>query len=166
VRPSYSQLLSKPVLSTSMVLEVGPCGAEEMLGWTRFARRIVCELRVVSSAKTAQHTTDVHEGMIQQWSALVDEWSTLAASSADAGRPFRWQSDVEPAMAEYLLDGLNRSVHSPDVACRCSGEELEAHLPMTKFVLWSFVEALEAEAGSCRHYTDQVRTSLVGVLDD
>lgn len=69
-------------------------------------------------------------------------------------------------MAEFLLDGLNRCVHSAEVAAWCSLDEKQAHLPMTTFVLGAFVTSLEAESGSCQHYTDQVRASLVGLLAD
>ena len=143
------------------MVDLGPCPAEDALSWSRFARRIVGELRA-SPDFDRSATGD----LLEQWSQTIDEWSDLARRCVEADRPFRWASDVEPEMAEFLLDGLDRSLHSSTVRRLCTDAEVERQRPFTVLVVRSFLDGLATEGAGCRQYADQVTTSLQGLLPD
>ena len=144
-----------------MVLDLGPCPAEDALSWSKFARRIVVELR--SSPDFDRATSGV---LLDLWSRTIDQWSDQARSCAEADRPFRWATDVEPEMAEFLLDGLDRSLHSSAVRQLCTDDEVERQRPFTVLVVRSFVDGLATEGAGCQQYADHVTASLQGLLPD
>jgi hypothetical protein len=152
---------SRSLRSTSMVLDLGPCPAEDALSWSKFARRIVVELR---SSPDVEGT--VPTGLLDSWATTIDRWSVVAARCVEAGQPFRWVSDVEPEMAEFLLAGLDRSLHSDTVRELCTEDEIARQRPFTVLVVRSFVDGLLSEGEGCQQYADQVMTSLQGLLPD
>lgn len=142
-----------------MVLELGPCPAEDALSWSKFARRIVVELRTSPTGHPF-----VSAEVLELWSRTLEEWFAIASRSE--GEPFRWVRDVEPEVAEFLLDGLDRCLHADMVRDLCTPEEIEQQRPFTALVVRTFVDGLAAEGDGCRHYADQVLTSLGSLLDD
>lgn len=144
-----------------MVLDLGPCPAEDALSWSKFARRIVVEVR--SSPDVGE---TVPSGLLESWSTTIEQWSDAAARCHEANRPFRWVSEVEPEMAEFLLDGLDRCLHSPSVRDLCTEEEVARQRPFTVMVIRSFVDGLASEGEGCQQYADQITTSLRGLLPD
>lgn len=145
----------------AVLLDLGPFPAEDALHWSKFARRIVIELR--SSPDVDRATT---MDLLDQWSDTIDQWSDQANRCVAADLPFRWASDVEPEMAEFLLAGLDRSLHSQAVRQLCTEAEIERQRPFTVLVLRSFIDGLASEGEGCRQYADQVTTSLRGMLPD
>lgn len=141
------------------MLELGPCPAEDALSWSKFARRIVVELR---SSPTGHPFVSAEA--LQLWSRTLEEWYGIADRTD--GVPFRWVRDVEPEVAEFLLDGLDRCLHADMVLGLCTTEEMKAQRPFTALVIRTFVDGLAAEGDGCRHYAEQVLTSLGGLLDD
>lgn len=144
-----------------MVLDLGPCPAEDALSWSKFARRIVVELRSAPGFDRA-----ASGDLLDLWSRTIDQWSNHANGCAKADRPFRWAAEVEPEMAEFLLDGLDRSLHSTAVRELCTDAEVERQRPFTVLVVRSFIDGLATEGDGCRQYADQVTTSLRGLLPD
>ncbi len=144
-----------------VLLDLGPFPAEDALHWSKFARRIVVELRSSPEVDRVQ-TAD----LLDQWSATIDQWSDQASRCVAAELPFRWAADVEPELAEFLLDGLDRSLHSPAVRQLCTDSEIERQRPFTVLVVRSFIDGLASEGAGCRQYADQVTTSLRGLLPD
>jgi len=142
-----------------MVLELGPCPAEDALSWSKFARRIVVELRTSPTGHSF-----ISNDVLELWATTLEEWFRTAGA-CDRDEPFRWSSEVEPAVAEFLLDGLDRCLHSDAVLDLCTEEELERQRPFTKLVVGAFVTGLVAEGDACQHYADQVLTSLGNLLD-
>lgn len=126
-----------------------------------FARRIVVELR--SSPDLAPTVSD---DLLDLWSGTIDEWSAAADHCRRTGRPFRWMSEVDPEQAEFLLAGLDRSLHSPELRRLCTDEEVAQQLPFTVLVLRSFIDGLASESDCCRQYADHVSVSLQGLLPD
>lgn len=141
------------------MLELGPCPAEDALSWSKFARRIVVELRTSSTGHPF-----VSAELLELWSHTLEEWFGIARNSN--GEPFRWVHDVEPEVAEFLLDGLDRCLHAETVLDLCTPEEIERQRPFTALVVRTFVDGLAAEGDGCRHYADQISTSLGNLLDD
>ncbi len=144
-----------------MVLDLGPCPAEDALDWSMFARRIVVELRSSPDLAPA-----VSPDLLDLWSTTIDQWSAAAADCRRGGRPFRWASEVDPELAEFLLAGLDRGLHSPELRLLCTDDEIERQLPFTVLVLRSFIDGLASESDGCRQYADHVAVSLQGLLPD
>lgn len=144
------------------MLEVGPCPTEDVLRWSKFARRILAELRTTSEAGRL-----VSNDVVDLWSQTLDDWSATAqAASAEPDRPFRWTGELEPEVAEFLLDGLDRCLHSPTVMSWVTPAEAEEQRAFTTLVVRAFVDGLSAEGRSCRHFADQIHVSLGNLLDD
>ena len=127
-----------------------------------FARRIVAELRCTRDHEGPTPTDD----LLDLWSETIEQWSARARECRDRGQAFRWVAEVEPEMAEFLLAGLDRSLHSDRVRELCTDEEVERQRPFTVLVVRSFVDGLTSESEGCRQYADQVSTSLRGLLPD
>lgn len=135
-----------------MLVEVGPVPAADVRGWTRFARRVLVEVRTDPGDLAGVATDD----LLLPWSRLIDQWATAAAD----GESFRWSIRLESEMAEYLLYGLERCLFSPAVLARVTSEEAARQRPFTLHLVRAFVEGLEAEGLTHAHYADQVRASL------
>ncbi|MEM7322398.1 MAG: hypothetical protein AAF531_04865 [Actinomycetota bacterium] len=138
-----------------MVLELGPLPAADVLDWTKFVRRLSIELRSVPAAD-AVVSTDV----IELWSKTLTVWATAAQQAGSDDLPFRWSSDMEPEMAEYLLHGMDKCLHSPLVMSWVTPEEATRHRPVTMSIVRAFVDGLAVESKGCRHYADQILSSL------
>jgi hypothetical protein len=138
-----------------MVLELGPSPAEEALNWIKFARRILVELRTEAG---------VGDELLDLWSQTIEEWSSHARHSLDQGEPFRLAVETEPEVAEFLLNGLDRYINSPELKRQCTPAELDQHRAFTTVVVQSFLDGLTAECGSCQQYADHITESLASVL--
>ncbi len=144
-----------------MLLELGPCPATEADGWTRFARRLIIELRSDPEAMS-----QVSPDMVDLWGTYIDRWSDRAAKAEAEGTPFRWSEQIDPEVGEFLLHGLDRCLHSPFIREAATPDEAATHKPFTMTVVRAFVDGLATEGESCCHYVDQVLTSFSDVLDD
>lgn len=141
-----------------MVLELGPCPAEDMLRWAKFARRIVVEMR--SNAEFDEVPPDV----LDLWARTLDEWLNRAAHLRNEESPFRWTSELEPEVVEFLLHGLDRCLHSPTVMSWVTPEEADQQRSVTMHVVEAFADSLSTEGPGCRQYADQILTSLGPLL--
>ncbi|MEM7271888.1 MAG: hypothetical protein AAF547_02305 [Actinomycetota bacterium] len=144
-----------------MVLELGPWPTDDAVRWSKFARRIVCELRT-SPTDDAVAPADV----LDLWSRTIDRWSTEAHAALAENRPFRLTSELEPEVVEYLLHGLDRCLHSPTVMRLITPSEAIEQRAFTMLVVRAFVDGLLAECSSCQQYADQVMTSLGTLLTE
>ena len=140
-----------------MLVELGPVAATDVESWTRFARRVITELRVDPGDLEGVATED----LLRQWARLIDQWA-LECSGPEV---FRWSENIDCEMAEFLLHGLERCFHSAVVQNRITGDEVESHKPFTVHVIHAFVDALVAEGVGHEQYADQVRASLGASLD-
>ncbi|MDH3683257.1 MAG: hypothetical protein OEV40_25310 [Acidimicrobiia bacterium] len=140
-----------------MLVELGPVAAGDVQRWTKFARRVIVELRVDPGDLEGVATED----LLKQWSQLIDEWASIASESEE----FRWSKALDTEVGEFLLHGLERCFHSPGVRIRITEEEAEAQRPFTMHVLAAFVDALTSEGVGHEHYADQIRASLGRPLD-
>jgi hypothetical protein len=144
-----------------MVLELGPLPTADVLKWNKFARRIIVELR--SSPDVADLvSTDV----IELWSRTLTEWTGTAQQAEGSELPFRWTSDLEPEVVEFLLDGLDKCLHSPVVMSWVTAAEASDQRPVTMAIVRAFVDGLIAESNSCQHYADQILSSLGPLLSE
>ena len=141
-----------------MHLELGPLAAGDVQQWSRFARRVVCELRTDPADLEGVATADLLGG----WTEMIDRWEHDAAMGAS---DFRWSGDVDVERAEYLLHGLDRIMHSDSVRARLSTEDREQHSAFTMHLVQSFVDGLSVEGRCHQHYVDQVRGSMGAQLD-
>lgn len=142
----------------AMRLELGPVAAGDVQQWARFARRMVCELRVDPRDLEGVATTD----FLDQCAQLIDVWERDAAlGEAD----FRWSSPIECEAAEYLLHGIDRCLRSKSLTGRATGDELSLHEPFMMHIVQSLVDGLSAEGRCSEHLCDQVRASLGAALD-
>lgn len=141
-----------------MILELGPVAACDVQQWARFARRAVCELRVDPADLAGVATPD----FLDQCSRLVDEWDRDASLGR---RQFRWSGTIDAELAEYLLHGLDRCLHSPRLGQLTTTVELVAHRPFTMHVVQSLMDGLSTEGRCSEHLCDQVRASLGSSLD-
>ncbi len=144
-----------------MVVELGPCQAEDVVRWLKFARRIITELR-----STADSEQVLPPDVVELWSQTLDDWNATAIELEASGDPFRWSVEMEPEVAEYLLHGLDVGLHSPTVLGWMTPAEIEEQRAFTRLVVRAFVDGLAAEGRSGRHYVDQILTSLGDLLED
>lgn len=144
-----------------MVLELGPYPAEDVLRWSMFARRILVELR-----SSPDNENLVSPDVIDLWAKTLDEWTSEAQSRVDQHSPFRWETELEPEVVEFLLDGLDRCLNSPTVMSWITPAEAEQQRAFTTLVIRSFVDSLSAEGHSGQHYADQILISLGNLLQD
>ena len=148
-----------------MVLELGPYPAEDVQRWSRVVRRILVELRSTPDGEDL-----VSPDVIELWSRTLDDWSRIADRLTEGGgddpAPFRWTGELEPEVVEFLLDGLERCLHSPTVMSWITPEEAEQQRTFTMQVVQAFVDGLTAEGHGCQHYADQILVSLGGLLED
>lgn len=144
-----------------MVVELGPVPAIDVMRWTRFARRVIVELRVAP----ADLEGVANEDLLVRWSDLIDQWAAVASSDQSPDGTFRWSVEVEVEVGEYLLHGLDRCFHSPAVQARITEAEAETQRPFTTHVIEAFVDALDGEGVGHEQYAEVVRASLGGSFD-
>lgn len=141
-----------------MLLELGPVEAEDVQQWARFARRMVCELRVDPADLAGVATPD----FLDECTLLISE---LEGAVAVAGEDVRWSRQIECDQAEYLLHGIVRCLRSPGLAQRATHDEHLAHEPFIMHVVQALVDGLAAEGSGPEHLCDQVRAALGASLD-
>jgi hypothetical protein len=139
-----------------MLLELGPVAATDVRSWTRFARRVLVELRVEPDLASA----DVDD-LLSQWSQLIDDWAATSAS----GDTFRWSRSLDAEMAEFLLHGLERAFTSRRLQARITAEESQAQRSFTLHVIQAFVDGLATDDVTHQHYADQIRASFGRSID-
>lgn len=140
-----------------MLVELGPVAATDVQSWTRFARRVITELRVDPGDLEGLATED----LLGHWARLIDHWAAISSGP----EVFRWSEDLDGEVAEFLLHGLERCFHSPGVQNRITDDEAGVHKPFTVHVIHAFVDALVAEGVAHEQYADQIRASLGASLD-
>jgi hypothetical protein len=75
---------------------VGPVDAGSAKAWITWARELVAGL-------PARDGT-VSEDLQAAFATYLDEWSAIA----EAGATFRWETEAEPELVEYLVHGFYR----------------------------------------------------------
>lgn len=162
---------------SGVVLDLGPCPVEDAVEWSTFARRVMGHLRNDNADNAGSGWPDGGAGaegvdddttraLFDGWTGLTGQWLDRADECERGDRPFRWSAEMEPERAEFLLDGLDRSLHSDRVRSFCSRDELDRQRPFTVLVVRSFLDGLMSESDCCRQYADQVSTSLRALLPD
>jgi len=142
-----------------MLFELGPLPATDVLHWTKVARRIIVELRA-----SPDQPEVVSSDVIDLWARTLTEWTNAAQKAVTDEQPFRWSSEFEPEVAEFLLHGLDTCLHAPELLQWITPEEAEEQRPTTLAVVRAFIDGLAAESTSCQHYVDQVLTSFGPLL--
>jgi len=142
-----------------MLLELGPVEADDVQCWTRFARRMITELRTDPDDLAGIATDD----LLSQWATLIDEWALVGAKQLQ----FRWSQRIEPERAEFLIHGLDRCLHSTGLQTRVTSAEAATHLPFTMHIVRAFVDGLSADGEAHEQYGDQLLASVgdLGHLD-
>lgn len=140
-----------------MLVELGPVTATDVQGWTRFARRLVAELRT---------NPDDLEGVVcddflDEWSALIDEWAEVAGRA----ETFRWSKTFDTEVGDFLLYGFVRCYRSPGLASHVTEAEFDAHRPFTNHVINAFIDGLVDEGQGYAHFAEGIRASLGDSLD-
>ena len=145
------------VLFRPMLLELGPVEPADVQQWVRFARRMVCELRLDPADLTGVATPD----FLDECTRLMGSWEQTIVLE---GASFRWSEPLDCEFAEYLLHGLVRCLRSPGLAERATHQELIANEPFSMHVVQALVDGLAAEGSGPEHLCDQVRASLGALL--
>ncbi len=147
-----------------MLVELGPLPATDVQHWARFARRLVVELRTNPGDLEGIATED----LLRQWSNLIEQWAALASKPGDgkgAGEPsFRWSETMDCELAEFLLHGLERILHSPSVRAKITVNESNLHRPFTMHVVQALIDGLSAEGQPHVDYVEQVRARFGAAL--
>ena len=143
-----------------MLVELGPLPATGVHQWTRFARRVIVELRANPHDLQGIATED----MLKQWSNLIEQWAAASVDGSDEAS-FRWSKEIDSELAEFLLHGLERILHSTEAQARITTEESIMHRPFTMHVVQAFVDGLSAEGQTHIHYVDQIRALFGAALD-
>lgn len=141
-----------------MILELGPVPADDLKRWSRFARRVVVELRTRPDV-----LPDMGDDLLDQWGRLADDWCRAATEAG--GGDVRWSAPMDDEQAEYLLHGLERCFYSPGVTAMMAPDEVRAQRQFTLRIVQAFVDGLAAQGEAQGHYVDQLRASFAGHLD-
>lgn len=141
-----------------MQLELGPIATGDVRDWVRFARRLICQMRVDPADLAGIASPD----LLSAWSDMVDRLDEHADLSQDM---FRWSEHVDVELAEYLLHGLHRCVHSESLRSHITAAEQAKHAAFTLHLIQSFIDGLTAEGLCHLQLVDQVRTTLGQLLD-
>ncbi|MEM9135562.1 MAG: hypothetical protein AAF962_08030 [Actinomycetota bacterium] len=135
-----------------MLLELGPVEAEQVVRWTRFARRLFTEVRLDPSDLDGV----VCEDFLRHWSTLIDAWAAAVGPTDDlAGAMFRLTQTIDDEQAEFLLHGLIRCMTSPSVAARMSEADHDNDF-FTGHVARAFITGLTMEGRPCEHYQEDL----------
>lgn len=110
----------------------------------------------------------VSPDVVDLWANTLDEWTSAAgaASSTEPHSPFRWTGDMEPEVAEFLLDGLDKCLHSQTVMDWITPLEAEEQRAFTMLIVRAFIDGFHVEGPSCQHYADQILVSLSDLLTE
>ncbi len=141
-----------------MQLELGPVATGDVSDWVRFARRLICQMRVDPADLAGIASPD----LLSAWSVMVDRLDEHADLSQDV---FRWSEPIDVELAEYLLHGLHRCVHSKSLRSHITVAEQTKHAAFTLHLIQSFIDGLTAEGLCHLQLVDQVRTTLGQLLD-
>ncbi len=148
-----------------MLVELGPLPASDVQQWARFARRLIVELRT----NPADLQGVVTEDLLRQWSNLIEQWVAVASNPGQGNgmseASFRWSETIDCELAEFLLHGLERILHSPSVRARITDDEWNTYQPFSMHVARAFMDGLSTEGETHLHYVDQVRALFGPALD-
>lgn len=133
-----------------MLLELGPVAAVDALSWTRFARRLIAEMRMDPDEIEGV----VCEDSLRQWSTLIDQW----AATIGGDDTFRLTQTLDDEVAEYLLYSLTRAMTSPWLLARVTDAEHDDHDRFTGHVVKAFITGLSFEGRPCDHYQAHLRS--------
>ncbi len=136
-----------------MLLEVGPFEVQQVRAWSKCLRRLVIELRLSPEGTGPSVDAEV----LSQWIDLAETWAGIEPKS---GECIRWETDMEPDQAEYLLHGLITSLSSDFLERALTDQELKAHTPFTLHVIDCFLEALNCDGHCDRNYLEQIRSDM------
>ena len=142
-----------------MLVELGPVAPAEVQGWSRFARRLITELRTDPHELQGIATDD----LLCQWSTLIDQWAAVAGEAPVDGS-FRWSQPIDCEEAEFLVHGLERCLHSATIGSLVTAEEAERYSPFTLHVIQAFLDGLVAEGTAHEHLADQIRALFGSAL--
>ncbi len=138
-----------------MEFALGPCPASDIIAWTKTARRVIVEAKDLPRGQGGP----AHDQLLY-WSHLVQTWSSVAHHAQSDGECFRWQEEMSPEMAEYLMHGLELCLHLDQFDQWVTAEEATALKPTTTTIVQAFTTALSCEGTACQHFVDQLRGSL------
>lgn len=133
-----------------MQLELGPIDARDMERWTRFARRVLLEVRT-----DVDHDTVMDLDVIDGWSRLIDAWQRTAARSEHT---FRWSDQLDCDQGEYLLHGLIRGLGGQDLGELVTLDDVAEQTMVTRHVLGCFLDAMCEENDAAAAFTEDLRS--------
>lgn len=143
-----------------MLLSLGPVPTEDVDNWVRFARRVMCEIRMDPGDLGGIATPE----LLDEWSRLISQWESSRAT-ANKAEWFRWSSEIGDERAEYLLYSMGRCMEWARKTSRLSDEDRARHSAVSLHVVQGFVDGLLAEGHHHEHYVDQIRASIGAGLD-
>ena len=139
-----------------MQVSLGPLDADEMNGWLRFARRVLCDLRTEPGDMDSQFAAS----LLSEWCAVIDSWNEALINGSSDSNHFVWAQSLEPDKVEYLLHSLQKTLHSATVAARVTPEDLQSYGIVTLHIMQRFIEALESEGTAHVEYVEQLRSEV------
>lgn len=117
-----------------MLVELGPTDIDAATGWMRFARRVLCELRMTPERFGGVAT----ETFMEHWSDLIDQWSIAAK-----GDTFRWTGDIDDDIVAYLVAGWLRLAQLPVYYTDFGLDRCDPRFRFGSHVIRSMVAGLE-----------------------
>lgn len=140
-----------------MLIQLGPVDSEQIDGWIRFARRVLCDLRT----EPGDLENSFSQNTFTEWNRLIDQWShTLSASGPGSDGGFIWRGELEPDKAEYLLHSWQRALHSATAAAWITSDDMANHGAVTIHVMQCLIDSLESEGEAHVEYVDQLRSEV------
>lgn len=139
-----------------MLVHLGPVESEQMEGWLRFARRVLCDLRT----EPGDMGSSFSQNLLAEWNRLIDQWSLTLSSTRQRDDEFVWRDELEPDKAEYLLHSLQRALHSATVAAWVTPEDMTNHGLVTFHIMQRFIDSLESEGEAHVEYVEQLRSEV------
>jgi hypothetical protein len=134
-------------------IELGPVACDDVRSWSRFARRLVAELRLEPAELEGIATDD----FLNAWTRLIEKFDRQIG---ECGQEFRWSTEFDDDQAEYLLHGLERGLRSPALGQLVTATEMAAYASFTLHLVQALVDGLIANDRNCEHYCDLINESI------
>ncbi len=134
-----------------MLLELGPTDIDAANGWMRFARRVLCELRM-----TPERFGGVaSDAFLSSWADLIDQWSTRSS-----GEIFRWTAEIDDDLAAYLIAGWLRLAEQPIYRAEFALPPSDPRHRFGNHVIRSMLAGLEACDAAHAHCAQELTATM------
>jgi hypothetical protein len=137
-----------------MHVELGPLPSSSASAWVRYAREVLVTPR-------AHDAETLPDGVREGFERYLNEWD----KAASAGPSFRWATDVDPELVEYLVHAFYRvAVRLSEEAERRGGKLAPPEGDLFyETLVRALLDAMSRETPAAAEFADHLRAFWPGV---